>query len=69
MWHNYPQLIWSPVVEPEVGGEECFLPDQPDELIKKGNFEKVDVIMGCTVCELGAQLCTSKNLSSTISSF
>ncbi|XP_064213592.1 esterase FE4 [Tribolium castaneum] len=42
-----PVLIWSPVIEEDFG-QERFLPDDPFKLIKKGNFEKIPIILGVT---------------------
>lgn len=45
--------MWSPVVEPEVRGVERFLPEQPYDLIRKGQFHKVPLIAGVTKDEFG----------------
>ncbi|XP_011690508.1 PREDICTED: esterase E4-like [Wasmannia auropunctata] len=47
-WYFHPMLIWTPVVEPEVHGVERFLPEQPNDLIRKGQFHKVPLIAGVT---------------------
>lgn len=52
-WHGNPILVWSPVVEPEVRGVERFLPEQPYDLIRKGQFHKVPLIAGVTKDEFG----------------
>ena len=45
-WYSNPILVWTPVVEPEVHGVERFLPEQPLDLIRKGEFYKVPIIAG-----------------------
>ncbi|XP_012223116.1 esterase FE4 [Linepithema humile] len=52
-WYGHPLLLWSAVVEPEVHGVERFLPEQPVDLIKKGQFQKVPLIAGATKDEFG----------------
>lgn len=52
-WYGNPILVWTPVVEPEVHGVERFLPEQPVDLIKRGEFHKVPLIAGVTKDEFG----------------
>ncbi|EZA54386.1 Esterase FE4 [Ooceraea biroi] len=52
-WHGNPLLVWLPVVEPEIHGVERFLSEQPNDLIKQGNFHKVPLIAGITKDEFG----------------
>ncbi|EZA54385.1 esterase E4 [Ooceraea biroi] len=52
-WDGNPILVWTPVVEPEVHGVERFLPEQPLDLIRKGKFHKVPLIVGVTKDEFG----------------
>ncbi|CAH1958126.1 unnamed protein product [Acanthoscelides obtectus] len=56
-----PILIWSPVVEPDVG-QERFLTDDPIHLIKKGQIlTKVPLIIGQTKDEFAANAFTVVN--------
>lgn len=52
-WHGDPILVWTPVIEPEVNGVERFLHDDPEKLIKEGNFTQVPFIGGSNKDEFG----------------
>jgi carboxylesterase type B len=41
-------LFFLPVIEKEKHKEEVFLPDRPTDLIRKGKFSKVPLIIGVT---------------------
>lgn len=45
-----PVLLWSPVVEPDLG-QERFLTDDPTKLYLLGKVHKVPVIAGVTDLE------------------
>ncbi|XP_058796124.1 uncharacterized protein LOC131666991 [Phymastichus coffea] len=53
-WRGDPVLIWYPVIEPEIPGVERFLTDQPNNLVKSGNFYQVPFITGVVRDEMGA---------------
>lgn len=61
-WDGNPILVWTPVVEPEVHGVERFLPEQPLDLIRKGKFNKVPLIVGVTKDEFGGVI-VGENIS------
>lgn len=42
-----PVLMWSIVIEPDLGQERFFV-EQPDDAIRSGNFNKVPVVIGVT---------------------
>lgn len=42
--------MWMPVVEKDFG-QDRFLTDEPSELFRKGNFNKVSVMVGRTTDE------------------
>jgi carboxylesterase type B len=41
-------LIFGPVIEKENHKDEVFLPEKPIDIIKKGKFNKVPLIIGVT---------------------
>ena len=51
--------MWRPVIEPEVPGQERFLSDAPENLIRESLFSKVPVITGVDKDEFGGVI-TSK---------
>ncbi|KAK1130322.1 hypothetical protein K0M31_018458 [Melipona bicolor] len=55
-WNGFPILLWLPAIEPEVLGIERFLTDQPYNLIKKGKFHQVPLILGVTEDERGGMI-------------
>ncbi|KAJ8686609.1 hypothetical protein QAD02_022403 [Eretmocerus hayati] len=52
-WQGDPIPIWLPVVEPNIPGVERFLPAQPVDLIRSGNFNHVPLLTGVTQDEFG----------------
>ncbi|KAJ8686610.1 hypothetical protein QAD02_022404 [Eretmocerus hayati] len=52
-WHGDPILVWLPVVEPNIPGVERFLPAEPVDLIRSGNFNQVPLLTGVTQDEFG----------------
>ena len=49
-----PIYIWKPVVEGDFG-QERFLTGHPIELVEKGEFEKVPIVVGTTTDEFAAR--------------
>ena len=43
-------MTWLPVVEPDLG-QERFFTDEPNKLLRNGNFAKVNVMIGVTADE------------------
>lgn len=60
-WHGDPIVVWYPVVEPRVPGVERFLPDQPVNLIRRGQFHQVPTIFGVTKDEFGGVVVAFEN--------
>lgn len=42
-----PIILWKPVVEKDFG-QERFLPDDPTQLLQRGDFARVPIITGIT---------------------
>ncbi|XP_058796192.1 esterase E4-like [Phymastichus coffea] len=53
-WYGDPILVWSPVVEPKIPGVERFITDQPENLLRKKQFQQIPVIIGVTKDEFSS---------------
>jgi hypothetical protein len=49
-FYTCPYLPWIPVIEPDFGQERFFL-DEPNTLIRSGNFSRVPIFTGITTDE------------------